>query len=113
MSNKYNTAHYVMGETSPETEPQKSLSDIVFLVKARLADALCDPDVGLSGNHPRVVISMVITNILVNLMFHSVAVTDVKKRLQMVQETLDEINEMTFQLWNALEAGRADTSIAH
>lgn len=113
MSHKYNTSHYVLGETSPETEPQKSLSDIVFLVKERLADALCDPTVGLAGNHPRVVISMVITNILVNLMFHSVAVTDVKKRLSMVKETLDEINEMTFQLWNALEAGRADTSTAH
>lgn len=113
MSNKYNTAHYVLGENEPETEPQKSLSDIVFLVKARLADALDDPDVGLSDNHPRVVISMVITNILVNLMFHSVAVTDVRKRLQMVKETLNEINDMTLQLWNALEAGRADTSIAH
>ena len=113
MPQKYNTSHYVLGETSPETEPQKSLSDIVFLVKARLADALSDPDVGLSGHHPLVVISTVVTNILVNLMFHSVAVTDVKKRLSMVKETLDEINEMTFQLWNALEAGRADTSIAH
>jgi hypothetical protein len=109
----YKTSHYVLGEDEPDTQPQKTLSDIVFLVKNRLADALCDPTVGLAGNHPRVVISMVITNILVNLMFHSVAVTDVKKRLQMVKETLDEINEMTFQLWNALEAGRADTSTAH
>lgn len=113
MSKKYNTAHYVMGETVPETEPQKSLSEIVFLVKSRLADALDDPNSDLGGTHPRVLISMVVTNILVNLMFHSVAVTDVKKRLSMVKETLDEINEMTFQLWNALEAGRADTSIAH
>ena len=113
MSTKYNTAHYVMDENSPETEPQKSLSDIVFLVKARLADALDDPQSGLAGTHPRVIIAMVVTNILVNLMFHSVSVTDVKKRLHMVKQILDEINEMTFQLWNALEAGRADTSIAH
>ncbi len=113
MTNKYNTAHFVVGETSPETEPQKSLSDIVFMVKARLADALDDPNAGLAGTHPRVLISMVVTNILVNLMFHSVAVTDVKRRLSMVKETLDEINEMTFQLWNALEAGRADTTTAH
>ncbi len=113
MSNKYNTAHYVMGETTPETEPQRSLSEIFFLVRARLADALDDPKSELAGTHPRVLISMVITNILVNLMFHSVAVTDVSRRLHMVKETLDEINEMTFQLWNALEAGRADTSIAH
>lgn len=113
MTTKYNTTHFVVSETSPETEPEKSLSDIVFLVKARLAEALSDPDVGLSGNHPRIVISMVITNILVNLMFHSVAVTDVKKRLSMVKDTLDEINDMTFELWNTLEASRADRSIAH
>jgi len=113
VAEKYNTAHFVVGETAPTTEPQKSLSDIVFLVKSRLADALDDPNAGLAGTHPRVIISMVVTNILVNLMFHSVAVTDVKRRLFMVKETLDEINEMTFQLWNALEAGRADTSTAH
>lgn len=113
MSNKYDTAHFVVGETSPTTEPQKTLSDLVFMVKAKLADALDDPSVGLSGTHPRVLISMVITNILVNLLFHTVAISDVKRRIEMVKETLDEVQEMTYQLWNALEAGRADTATAH
>ncbi len=110
---KYHTAHFVVGETEPTNEPQKSLSDIVFMVKAKLADALHDPNVGLAGTHPRVLISMVITNILVNLLFHTVAVGDVRRRLEMVQDTLNEINDMTFHLWNALEAGRADTTTAH
>jgi len=110
---KYNTAHFVVGETAPETEPQKSLSDIVFMVKERLADALSDDKVGLAGTHPRVLISMVVTNILVNLLFHSVAVVDVKIRRDMVQDCLMEIEDMTMELWNALEANRADTSNAH
>lgn len=113
MPEKYHTAHFVVGETSPETEPQKSLSDIVFMVKARLADALADKDVGLAGNHPRTIISMVVTNILVNLMFHSVCAPDVNTRLSMIEDTLNEIHDMTFELWNALEANRADTTTAH
>jgi hypothetical protein len=110
---EYKTSHYVLGETEPESQPQKALSEIVFLVKERLSDALHDNDSGLAGNHPRVIISMVITNILVNLLFNSIAITDVSRRLNMVNESLDEIKEMTLNLWHAMEARRADTKTPH
>ena len=113
MSTKYHTDHFVVGESSPEGEPQKTLSDIVFMVKARLADALADETKGLAGNHPKILISMIVTNILVNLMFHCIAAPDVKRRLSMVDDMLCEIHDMTFELWNALEANRADTTTAH
>lgn len=109
----YKTSHYVVDETEPTSEPEKSLSDIVFLVKNRLADALTDEKSALSGVHPRVIISMVITNILVNLLFNSIVMTDVSRRLEMVNESLDEIKEMTLRLWQAMEASRADEKIAH
>ena len=109
----YHTAHFVVGEIEPETEPQKSLSNIVFMVKSQIAMALADEKVGLAGTHPRVLISMVVTNILVNLLFNSIAITDVSRRMEMVNDSLDEISEMTFHLWKALEANRADTTTAH
>lgn len=113
MDNDYKTSHYVVGENEPEVQPQKTLSDIVFLVKDRLADALHDEKSGLAGNHPRVIISMVITNILVNLLFNSIAISDVGRRLEMVNDSLEEIREMTMNLWSAMEASRADTKTAH
>ena len=73
----YKTSHYVLGETEPDTHPQKALSDIVLLVKERLSEALANDELDLAATHPRIIISMVITNILVNLLFHSIAVSDV------------------------------------
>jgi hypothetical protein len=102
-----------MGERMPTEEPQKSLSDIVMVVKNRFIDALEDDDTGFKDCHPRTLISMVVTNILVNLMFHRVAVTDIKKRIKLVEDVLDEVKEMTLELWNALEAGAADETNAH
>jgi len=113
MTVEYHTAHFVVGESDPQQQPQKALSDIVFMVKERLADALDNKEVGLAGTHPRVIISMVVTNILVNLLFHSIAVNDITKRMEMVQSSLDEISEMTMQLWKSLETNRADTKTAH
>lgn len=109
----YKTAHYTVGENEPEVQPQKALSDIVWMVKDKLAEILQDEEVGLSGNHPRVIISMVITNILVNLLFHTISVNDVSMRLEMVNEALAEIREMTLNLWRAMEANRADKNTPH
>ena len=112
MANKYITDHYstTWEEDYPQKEPQKTLSDIVFLVKGRVGDALDDPNTKLHLEHPRTLISIVVTNILVNLLFHSVAVKDISRRLDMLQECLDEIQEMTYELWNSLEAAKADVS---
>ena len=109
----YKTSHYVIGENEPDNQPQKTLSDIVFLVKNRLAAALADENSRLSGIHPRVIISMVITNILVNLLFNSIAISDVGRRLDMVNYSLEEIREMTMHFWASMEASRADTKTAH
>jgi hypothetical protein len=113
MDKDYTTSHYVVGEDEPEIEPQKALSDIVFLVKDRLAEALSNDTIGLAGVHPRILISMVITNILVNLLFNSIAISDVSRRLEMVNDSLDEIKGMTLNLWRAMEACRVDTKTQH
>lgn len=109
----YKTSHYIVDEIELETQPQKALSEIVFLVKERIAEALHDDSIGLSGIHPRIIISMVITNILVNLLFNSIAISDVSRRLEMVNDSLEEIKEMTLNLWRAMEASRADNTTAH
>lgn len=110
---EYRTSHFILGETEPEDEPQKALSDIVHLVKARLAMAMNDSESGLSETHPRTLISMVVTNILVNLVFSSIAISDVGRRIDMFQDILDEITSMSLHLWKALEANRADKTNAH
>lgn len=113
MTFDYKTSHYTLGDNEPDCQPQKALSDIVFMVKERIAQALQDEEIGLSGVHPRIIISMVVTNILVNLLFNSIAINDVHRRMEMVTESLDEIREMTINLWLAMEASRADTKTPH
>lgn len=110
---KFETAHFVIGGYEPETQPQKGLAEIVKEVRYRLADILEDPNGGLAGTHPRVVISMVITNILVNLLYHSIGRAEPKVRLSMVQDTLDEIHDLSLNLWKTLEAANADEKTAH
>ena len=56
---------------------------------------------------------MVVTNILVNLLYFSVGHADPKTRMKMVQDTLDEIGDMSLNLWKSLEAANADEKTAH
>jgi hypothetical protein len=113
MTFDYKTSHYTLGENEPECQPQKALSDIVFMVKERIEQALKDEETGFAGTHPRIIISMVVTNILVILLFNSIAINDIPRRLEMVVEILDEIREMTINLWLAMEANGADTKTPH
>ena len=110
---KYETAHFVVGGYEPETQPQKALADIVKVVREHVADAVTDPEIGLGNTHPRVIISMVVTNILVNLLYFSVGHADPKTRMKMVQDTLDEVGDMSLNLWKSLEAANADEKTAH
>jgi hypothetical protein len=109
----YKTSHFVLGENEPDTEPQRSLSDIVFMVKARLSDALDNPETGLVEVHPRTLISMVVSNILVNLLVTAIGSTDMKLRMKMAQDCLEDVNAMSLHLWTALEANKVDNTTAH
>jgi hypothetical protein len=110
---KYETAHFVVGGYEPETQPQKALADIVKNVRQQVAEAVTDPEGGLADTHPRVIISMVVTNILVNLLYFCVGHADPKTRMKMVDDTLEEIGDMSRNLWKSLEAANADEKTAH
>lgn len=105
----YKTTHFNVDNNEPKTPIDKALSDIVFAVKDRLSDAIIDEATGLYEIHPKVVIAMVITNIFVNIMYTSIAAIDTKKRLDMFDECLADINAMSLELWRSLEASRAET----
>jgi hypothetical protein len=109
----YKTSHFVLGEHEPDTEPQRSLSEIVFMVKARLSDALENPDTGLVEVHPKTLISMVVSNILVNLLVTAIGSNDLKLRMKMAKECLEEVQSMSLHLWTALETNKADNTTAH
>lgn len=109
----YKTSHYVLGELSPETEPQKAMTDIVFMVKDMLSSALCNKATGLDDVHPKTLIAMVASNIIVNLLITAIGDTDFKTRLKMAQDCITEVQEMSLHLWKAIEANRANDTTAH
>jgi hypothetical protein len=110
---KYETAHFVIGGIEPETQPQKALGEMVTTIRNLVADAVIDPAVGLSEHHPRTIIAMVTTNILVNLLYFSIGRADPRVRLNMVEDTLNEVCDMSLNLWKSLEAANADEKTAH
>lgn len=105
---------FVVGGAEPNNALQKAMVEIVGAVKSRLCAALRDEETGLIDVHPRTIISMVATNILVGLLEQSIGhQSTITYRLKMVQSALDEISDMTMGLWKALEAQEANEKIAH
>lgn len=111
--NEYEIEHFVLGENDPHEEPAKTLSEIVFLVKNKLHEALDNNIVGIIDVHPRVLISIIVTNILVSLLYNSIVPVDFKRRVELVKESLEEIERMTYDLWNSLETTKADINNPH
>lgn len=107
------SVHFVVGDGSGLEQPKKALSEIVFKVKTMLSDALDDPSTKLEGTHPKTLISMIVTNILVNLLTTAIAQKDVAIRLSMVKDVLQEINELSLHLWTSIEASIADDKTKH
>lgn len=107
------SVHFIVGHGADLDQPKKALSEIVVMVKRMLGDALDDPSTKLKEAHPRTLISMVITNILVNLLSTCIAQKDVAVRLKMVKDVLQEINELSLHLWTSIEASIADDKTKH
>ena len=113
MTSEFSTAFFVVGEQEPEKAVEIYLRDIIFAVKDILECALNDAESELARIHPKTLVSMVITNILVNLLFNIISVSDIGIRIKLLNECLDEIRESSLHLWKSLEASKASMEKAN
>jgi len=101
---------YFFDGADMDADPQSTLSEIVGLVKLRLYKAMDDTNSVIANTHPRTLISMVVTNILVNLLTDIIGPKEPSIRIEMVNDSLDEICIMAMNLWRALEANKAEVN---
>lgn len=105
---------YIINGENPSSHTERVLSDIILTVNSMLCEGLKTPGNDLVNIHPKTLISMVITNILVHFLTGAIRDNNpLPERLKMLDETLDEVCLMSTKLWNALEAYKADDTIAH
>ncbi len=106
--------HLFFGTDEPNDALKKTISDIVFIVKHKVAMALRDEQIGLREINPLITIATVVTNILVRLLEPGMSLgNSVADRLTIVKEILNEITDMTMAFWKVLEAEEANDTVAH
>ncbi len=107
-------AQISVGGIDTNSPIQVMMRDIVSAVRQLISDGLDDPENELATIHPRMVISMVVTNILVNLVDRSLKPSlDIGTRLLLIQDAVDEVATLSLKLFSAMEAAKADPSTAH
>lgn len=105
---------FPLGNTEPKTPNQKFLSDIYKSVQNRLINELRKGSADIHKIHSRVLISMIVTHILINLLIRSIDEdNDITTRFSMVEEVIEEVGELTRELWKMVETEKADLKIAH
>lgn len=87
--------------TDANTEPCDPLEaffgEIVNVIKEKIRLGYDDPILQLERVHARTLISILITNIMVNLFFTATENTTPSRALLMMNDLLDEIHNMTFK----------------
>jgi hypothetical protein len=108
------TIHYIQ---PPETLNHVALDlikKIVRNVEFELHDARLSGIPEILSIHPRVLISMTVTNIIINLLLGAVHhQNSVQTRFKMMEDLLREINFLTLESWKALETNKADLNNSH
>ncbi len=105
---------YITYGNAPRTYTEQVMSEIVLTVNDMLCEGLAAKESELVNIHPRTLISMLVTNILVHLLTGAIGSDNpIQSRLKMMHDTLSEVCGMSQKLWTALEASKADNAIAH
>jgi hypothetical protein len=86
-----------------------AMNKIINSVKFLIQEAVDARDVNFAGLHPRIIISNVTTNILINLFYGAVNKdeTDIKKRLEMAESLAKEILTVFLDSVQKIETGQA------
>ena len=82
----FETLFYEKDESLPGSQPQKFLARLVDIFKNQLENIFEDKSIGLYDEHPRIVLSMMITNILVNSAFGMIITNDIPTRLRLFED---------------------------
>lgn len=91
-----------MEHDQPKTPEEKFFHDIVMKVLAMTADGLESETLKLKDLHPSLMISILVTNIVMNLFFQSAHADDNKTRQRMLGSLLEEIVNMCMNSFDIL-----------
>lgn len=93
---------------------EKHLANLLAEIDSRVLEAIEDKTTNLFSLHPRVIIVIFCTNIIVNLLMDALSRNlDVGVKLKLVEECLEEIKDTSLKLWSSIEASKADEKIPH
>ncbi len=106
---------YVWLDEMPKKEIEKHLLSILYEVERQIVIGYDEGIFVPAKMTPKDVIVMIATNIIVNFMgkaleINSTTQADVKSRIKLMEDCLDEVKRTSMQLWKTIEAARADNS---
>ncbi len=108
------TEYCIFDSKDTDNAIHRTIIEINEAVIKRLIIAIEDENSPINDLHPQKIITMTCTNIIMALLIPCINKSiSIKQRKQMVQETLEEITEMTMELWKASEALKADVKNEH
>jgi hypothetical protein len=101
-------------DDDPKTPLEEHLIDLLQELESRVAAALQDEFTHLKSYHPKDVIVMMTSNIIVHLLSRSLSSSlFVNERINLVEDCTEEIKEATMKLWTVLETSRVDVLNPH
>ena len=89
------------------------MADIVDYAKNRIVDAMNEEETKVHCIHPVTLITLMVTNLTINLALAAIVSVDMKERLNMVNELSSGIKKMIDEAWSIMETAEAPKGEKH
>tara|TARA_R110000868_G_scaffold335547_1_gene596406 strand:+ start:6513 stop:6857 length:345 start_codon:yes stop_codon:yes gene_type:complete len=83
------------------------ISDILDYAKNRLVGSMENPESNVRYIHPTVIITLLVTNLAVNLASAAITTQDAMARLEMMKDLSSGIKKMIDEAWQVMETAEA------
>lgn len=110
----FTATNYDRVKEKPTNAIEAIMADIVMYAEKKLTEGLLNPMTGLEQLHPKTIIAMLVTNLIINLSYKAIVhdVNTPAMRLAMIENLMAGIVAMVMDCWTIVETQRADTGSA-
>lgn len=84
------------------------MSDIVDYARNRIVEAMSKEEAKINCLHPITLITLMVTNLTINLALACIVSNNTKERLEMVNELSSGIKKMIDEAWSIMETAGAE-----